>query len=98
MCKQVCIALLVGLAAAFALLGLSVYTDELGFGLLAKLLAWPNTFLQTLVPPHNIGTSEQPFLEGSPLNDLAFLASVPLGALVYAFIAFVALRRMKRVP
>jgi len=99
MLKQIFIAVLIGTAVSFAFLGLSVYADELGFGFLAKVFAWPNTFLQLLVPPHNIGTAERPFLEGSPLNDLAFVASIPFGALLYGLPAFMWLqRRTARVP
>ena len=99
MSKQILIAALIGTAVSFACLGLSVYSEELGFGSLAAVFAWPNALLQSLAPPHNIGTAEHPFLEGSPLNFLAFLASVPLGALVYSIFAFIWLRRRAaRVP
>ena len=99
MFKQILIAALIGIAIAFACLGLSVYSEELGLGFLSDAFAWPNTLLQLLVPAHNIGTAERPMLEGSPLNFLAFLASVPLGAFVYSVIAFVWLRRRRaRVP
>lgn len=93
---RIALAALIGVVSAFALLGASVYVDELGFTSLARLLAWPNGWLQSLVPPHNVGTAAHPVMEGSPLNAVAFAASVPLGALAYGAIAWGWLRRRSR--
>ena len=98
MSKQVFVALLVGLVASFAFLGLSVYSDELELDLSAKAFDWPNTLLQSFFPLNNLGTPEHPVMEGSPLNDLAFLASIPFGALVYGTVFFLGRRFFRRVP
>jgi hypothetical protein len=63
----------------------------------AYLLFWQNTLLQSVVPLHNIGTPERPIYEGTPLNILAYLASYPLGAVVYAAAVYAVLcRRTKQ--
>ena len=98
MTKRLVLSAVIGIVLAFACLGVSVYVEDLGFESLARVFLWPNGLLQLLAPPHNIGTPEHVVLEGSPLNDLAFHASVPLGALVYGAIAFFILPRVKRVP
>jgi len=98
MSKQIFVALFVGLVASFALLGLSVYSDELELGILAKIFDWPNTLLQSFVPLNNLGTPEHPILEGSPLNDLAFQVSVPFGAVVYGAIFLLVRKFLRRAP
>jgi len=63
---------------------------------LAKILFWQNSLLQSLAPLGNIGTAEHPVYEGTPLNFLAFLASIPVGIIVYSLFAYWALHRMRR--
>ena len=98
MFKRIVAAGVIGLIAAFALLGVGAYVEELGLHSLAKIFIWPNQLLQLLAPPHNIGPTGEPVLEGSPLNDLAFIASVPLAAVIYGVVAFFALRLARRYP
>jgi hypothetical protein len=75
-------------AAAFAL-------SSRGAESVSEVVFWPNTFLQALVPAPNIGTSDHPLYEGTPLNFFAFLASFPFAVTLYAFIAYMFLRRLK---
>jgi hypothetical protein len=96
MTKRLLLALLIGVVATFAFIGLASVVDELGYEFLARALVWPNALLQSLVPPHNIGTPEHQVLEGSPLNFLAFVASLPLGFIVYGAVAFAMLGKAWR--
>jgi len=60
---------------------LSYFAFQAGAHLVSEILFWPNTLMQSLVPLHNIGTSEHPFV------------SFPLGILVYSAVAYVFVRR-----
>jgi len=66
---------------------------EAGATFVSKLLLWPNTLLQSLVPCLNIGSPEAPFCEGTPLHLLVFGASELLSVAVYASIAYILIRR-----
>jgi hypothetical protein len=80
-------ALVIGIAATLVLTVAASFSHSAGAELAARVLSWPNTLLQSLVPPHNIGTVESPFYEGMPLNVLAYFASVnlrPYGAISVA--------------
>ena len=94
--KRIFLALLIGLVLTAGLLGLSFVADDAGLDSLASVLLWPNTLLQSLAPLGNIGTPERPIYEGTPLNFLAFFASVPLGFAVYTAAAYVILGRWGR--
>ena len=87
---------LIGIAATLVLLAGAFAADASGFPNLARSLFWQNGLLQSLVPQGNIGTPESPVYEGSPLNYLAFLASIPLGFAAYGCLAYVALKWRKR--
>ena len=52
--------------------------------------------MQSLVPLHNIGTTADPFYEGTPVNIAAFFVSFPLAVLVYGTAAYIFLRRRQR--
>ncbi len=43
-----------------------------------------------------MGSPEHPVYEGTPLNFLAFLASVPLGIVIYSVMAYAALSMVRR--
>lgn len=94
--KYAAISILVGLAATLAFNVLAFLADSLHYPFLTSALIWPNTFLQSLVPLHNIGTAEKPIMEGTPLNFLAFIVSIPLAWLVYSVIAYVCLHVRSR--
>ena len=72
---------------------LSYFALQLGAEFVSDILFWPNTLLQSLVPLHNIGTAEQPFYEGTPVNIAAALISFPLAVLAYSSLAYIILRR-----
>jgi hypothetical protein len=91
MLKRVLLAFVVGLFATGLLIGLSFVVDSFGFSTIANALFWQNTLLQSYAPLGNIGTAAHPVYEGSPLNFLAFLASIPLGFIVYGVLAYAAL-------
>lgn len=63
---------------------------------IGRVAFWQNELLQSLTPKFNVGSVEQPMYEGTPLNFLAFLLSVPLGVVVYAAGAYVLLGRRDR--
>ncbi|MEQ1935640.1 MAG: hypothetical protein ABL962_17420 [Fimbriimonadaceae bacterium] len=92
------LALGIGILITAVTAALSHFASELGAELASDILSWPNTLLQSLVPLHNIGTSEQPFYEGTPLNIAAFFVSFPLAILIYGMVAYIALRRRQRMP
>jgi len=91
MTKHVLVAGLIGVLITLALFGLALGAGAAGHEDLARLMFWQNTLLQSFVPMGNIGNQAQPVHEGSPLNYLAFLASFPLGFLLYGFSAYFAL-------
>lgn len=94
--KRAFIAIGLGLVATFGLNVLAFFADGLEHPLLSSVLIWPNTFFQSLAPLHNIGTAERPIMEGTPLNFLAFVASIPLAWLVYSCIAYIWLHSRNR--
>ena len=87
---------LLGVATTLLLFASALVVGEAGFVRTAKALLWQNSVLQDLVPLINIGTAEEPFYEGSPLNILAFFASIPVGFIVYGAAAYVGLRIRQR--
>lgn len=62
----------------------------------SRVLMWQNSLLQSMTPQVNIGTPEHPIYEGTPLNVLALVASVPLGFLIYGLIAYFTLKAIRR--
>jgi hypothetical protein len=42
-----------------------------------------------------MGTAEQPMYAGTPLNFLGFLASIPVGFVIYGVAAYVAIRMLR---
>jgi hypothetical protein len=82
--------------ATAALIALSFAADYFGLTSLARGLSWQNSLLQSLVPLGNIGTAEHPVSEGSPLNFFAFLASIPLGVIIYSLAAYAVLFIVRR--
>lgn len=90
------IAGLIGVLVTLLLLAGSYLADSSGHTAVAQALFWQNGLLQSSIPLHNIGTPEKPIYEGTPLNVLGFLASVPLGFLIYGFAAHLALKGLRR--
>ena len=96
MFKRVLLAFAIGLLATALLIGLSFAADSFGFPTIASALSWQNTLLQSYVSLGNIGTAARPVYEGSPLNFLAFLASIPLGVIIYGVLAYAVLTWARR--
>jgi hypothetical protein len=65
--------------------------------LATRILSWPNTLLQSIVPLNNIGTAEKPFYEGTPINILAFLAHFPLSVAIYSGLTYWIIRKRKSI-
>lgn len=87
------LSLAIGIAVTAVLTAAASFCFDVGAELATRFLSWPNTLLQSLVPPLNIGTAEKAFYEGTPLNILAYLASLPLSVSVYSAVAYVFLRK-----
>lgn len=96
MIKRILLAFAIGVLATAALFALSFAADSFGFTSLANGLLWQNTLLQSFAPLGNMGTPEHPVYEGTPLNFLAFLASVPLGIVIYSVMAYAVLSMVQR--
>jgi len=91
--SQTLLALGLGLVLTAGLATAAYLLHRAGAEGIARALFWQNTLLQSLIPLHNIGTLEKPVYEGTPLNYLAFLATFPIGFIVYSVIAYVGLSR-----
>ena len=96
MTKRIFLAFAIGVLVTAILFALSFAADSFGFTTLANGLLWQNTLLQGLAPLGNIGTPEHPVYEGTPLNLLAFLASIRLGIVIYSVMSYAALSMVRR--
>lgn len=85
-----------GIAFTLLLLACAFAADSAGHPGLARAIFWQNGLLQSAVPLNNIGTAQEPVYEGTPLNIMAFFASIPLGFIIYGVAAYVALRFLRR--
>lgn len=94
--RNFAIASLIGVAATLLLLAGAFLADSAGHTELSKLLFWQNGLLQSGIPPHNIGTPEKPINEGTPVNFLGFLVSIPLGFFIYGCVAYAAIKGLRR--
>jgi hypothetical protein len=76
----------------------SYFLFEVGATNLSTVLFWPNALLQGAAPCVKIDSSVTGRLlcEGTPLNEVAFLASFPLSIAVYSAIAYIFIRRRAR--
>ena len=94
--RKILVALAIVAVLTLALLGLAVAADSAGLARIADALFWQNSLLQHFAPLHNIGTPERPIYVGTPINFLAFLASIPLSIVIYSAVAYVALYLFRR--
>ena len=85
-----------GIAFTLLLLTGAFVADSAGHSGLARAIFWQNGLLQAAVPLNNIGTAQEPVYEGTPLNLMAFVASIPLGFIIYGVAGYVALRFRQR--
>jgi hypothetical protein len=91
--QRISLSLLIGIAATVLLTAAASLCFDFGAEAATRVLSWPNTLLQTFVPQLNIGTAEEPFYEGTPLNILAYIASFPLSIGVYSLVAYMIMRK-----
>ena len=96
MIRRILLTIAIGVLATAALFALSFAADSFGFTSLSNGLLWQNTLLQGFAPLGNMGTPEHPIYEGTPLNFLAFLASIPLSIIIYSLVAYAALSIARR--
>ncbi len=86
----------IGVLATICLAGGAQITSRYGSEIVAQIPFWSNAVLQSALPCHQIGIPERPICEGTPLNFLALLASVPLSVLVCSVLAYIWLLRRSR--
>jgi len=89
-------ALAIGLLLTAGLATTAYLLHIAGAERIARGLFWQNTLLQSLVPMYNIGTPERPIYEGTALNYLAYLASFPMGFVVYSILGYIGLSRWRK--
>lgn len=63
----------------------------------ARILLWQCMFVAQGMPRGNIGTSEHPVYEGTPLDIIPIFVGVPLGVPIYAFLIYVILWMVETV-
>jgi len=85
-----------GVALTLLLLACACAADSTGHPDLAGAIFWQNGLMQSAVPLNNIGAVQAPVYEGTPLNLVAFFASIPLGFIIYGVAAYAALRVLRR--
>ena len=78
-----------GCGIALALFAASEVALSLGHVSVARLLVWPSSLVQALVPTPNLGTSAHPIYEGTPLHLLAWYVGVALTFPLYVAVAYV---------
>jgi hypothetical protein len=95
---SILLALGIGTLVTAVTAAISYFTFQASAELVSEVLFWPNTLMQSLVPLHNIGTPEDPFYEGTPVNIAAFFVSFLVGILVYSAVAYVFVCRRQYGP
>jgi hypothetical protein len=65
---------------------------------LANILFWQNWALESLVHHPNLGTPSHPWLEGTPVDYLAYIASYPVGLVIYSFLGYFLFSRFSKAP
>jgi hypothetical protein len=62
----------------------------------AQTVLAPVPWVVSLVPAHNIGTTDHPVYEGTPVLFAAALAALPLCAAIYTAVGYVLLTLVRR--
>jgi len=94
--KGILLSSLIGVAITLLLLAVAFASDALGYLEASKVVFWQNSLIQSLVPLHNIRTTESPVYEATPVNYFAFIVSISVGFVIYGFITYCALKISKR--
>lgn len=89
-------AIVAGIGVSALVQVLALLAQQQGFTLATRLLDWPNTLLQLITPCPQSGTDAARSCDGAPQNLWTYLASFPISAAVYSFIAFLHFRRKQR--
>jgi hypothetical protein len=89
--RRALLAFLIGIAPV-----LLAITQLKTSGAFTKFVLWPAMLLVGLVPPHNIGTTDNPFYEGTPVHLAAATLGLVLCAILYSAIAYVLLGWIQR--
>jgi hypothetical protein len=87
-----------GVLITIVLTAASYVLFEAGAKNLSAALSWPNSLLQAAAPCVRVQASVvgRSICEGTPFNDIAFVASFPLSIVVYSVIAYGIIRRRSR--
>ena len=81
-----------GVCITLLLLAFAFGADAMGHPNVARILLWQNELLQSVVGGLNVGTLANPVYEGTPLNGVAFILSIPFGFLIYSLAAYFGVR------
>jgi hypothetical protein len=92
--ERLMLALVIGVGVTFTSIVLS-FSGAVSDGV-ANILLWPATLLVCLIPKYNVGTAEEPFYEATPLHLLFWVAGMALCVPIYALLADVLIRRLKK--
>ena len=85
---KVLLSLLIGTVATISLVAASHIAFGAGWHNLSHVLYWQGFGAAWLVPCNDLGTSEKPFCEGTPLNVVAFFSGIPVGIALYSSAAY----------
>jgi len=85
----------IGTGIAIALFIASELSGVFGHRFWAHIFEWQASLLQAFIPPHNIGTPEQPLYEGTPVHLFAWYVGVALSVPLYITIAYAILRLIR---
>jgi hypothetical protein len=91
--RLVFLAITIGIAISAVLQVLALVAYQNGLVMITRILDWPNTLVQAAIACAPDGSADQQSCEGTPLNVLAYFASLPLGAAVYGAVAYIRLRK-----
>ena len=90
--KVILLSVLSGIFISSLFSALAFYVGDQGYEKMAMILYWPGIFLVNLVPLHNIGSSQSPFYEWTPIHFAALATGYPLGILVYSIVTYVCIK------
>jgi 4-amino-4-deoxy-L-arabinose transferase-like glycosyltransferase len=92
--RRILLAFIIGVLLTLLLAWFADEANRYGYDDLSSALFWQNSALQAHIPMLNVGTADHPIHEATPLHVLAFLASFPIGFLVYGVGAFIVISNL----
>ena len=83
---------------------ISILVTTLGFlvafvtggDFIGRLFYWQGYLLQDLVAAPNLGTTDHPHYEATPVHLIAFIFGIPFGILVYSSLSYVVLSLVQK--